>query len=267
QFDEQGSQIFQELTKNNINKPLAIYLDGAPISTPVVREEISGGKAQISGKFTLDEAKQLSMRLNQGALPVPITLLSQESIGSSLGIESTQKSVKAVFIGLILVALFMILYYRGAGLVASLALLIYAIFSLAIFKTIPVTLTLSGIAGFAISIGMAVDANVLIFERTKEEIRKGKNNFSAIGEGFARAWPAIRDSNICTLISVTILYFLTSSMIRGFALTLGIGVLLSMFSAIFISRLLLLNFVSNKSAGHWWFNVSKKREILTTEKI
>jgi len=256
-FNDEGAKIFQELTKNNIGKPLAIYLDGALISAPVVQEEISGGRAQISGKFDLAEAKQLAQRLNQGALPVPITLISQESIGSSLGIESINKSVIAGLISLALIILFMVLYYRLSGLVASLALLTYTVLSLALFKLIPITLTLSGIAGFILSIGMAVDANILIFERAKEEIRKGKNNFTAIGEGFLRAWPAIRDSNICTIISATILYFLTSSLIRGFALTLGLGVILSMFSAIFISRLYLLNLISSHSRPWLWFNFRK----------
>ena len=259
QFNDEGAKIFAELTKKNIDKPLAIYLDNAPISIPVVREEITGGKAQISGKFTLEEARQLSQRLNQGALPVPITLISQESIGASLGSESVQKSIKAGFISLILVMLFMILYYRLSGLIATFALIIYTIFSLSLFKLIPITLTLSGIAGFILSIGMAVDANILIFERTKEEVKKGKNNISAIGEGFSRAWLAIRDSNICTILSAVILYALTSSMIRGFALTLGLGVLLSMFSAIFISRLFLLNFTSNRSSTKLWFNIRSNK--------
>ncbi|MGC8651374.1 MAG: protein translocase subunit SecD [Minisyncoccia bacterium] len=239
QFNTEGAQIFDELTKNNIGKQLAIYLDGSPISAPVVREEIASGKAQISGNFTLDEAKQLVMRLNQGALPVPITLVSQQTVGSILGEESLMKIVKAGIIGLIAVIVFMIIFYQVPGLIASFSLIIYVIISLAIFKAIPITLTLSGITGFILSIGMAVDANILIFEYAKEETKLGKTKGLALEEGASKSWPAIRDSNISTIISSVILYYFTSSMIRGFALTLAIGVGVGLLTAIYITKILL----------------------------
>jgi len=239
QFDGEGSKLFEELTKKNVGKQLGIYLDGLPISAPTVREPISGGSAVISGKFTIDEAKKLTERLNAGALPVPIKLISQDSVGASLGQDSLNKSVAAGLIGFLAVAIFMILFYRFPGIVAVVALLIYAVLVLSIFKLIPVTLTLAGVAGFILSIGMAVDANILIFERMKEEFRAGKGLGIAIDDGFARAWPSIRDSNISTIITTVVLYYFTTSVVRGFALTLGIGVIISMFSAIFVTRSLL----------------------------
>jgi protein-export membrane protein SecD len=239
QFNSEGTKIFTELTKNNVNKPLAIYLDGIPISAPTVREEISSGKAQISGNFTLSEAKQLVARLNQGALPVPITLISQQTVGSILGEESLMKILKAGTIGLIAVIIFMIIFYRFPGLIASLSLIIYVVISLSIFKAIPITLTLAGITGFILSIGMTVDANILIFEYAKEEKKLGKTIGPALEEGSLKSWPAIRDSNISTIISAIILYYFTSSMIRGFALTLAIGVGIGLLTAIFITKLFL----------------------------
>jgi len=239
QFNPEGTKIFAELTKNNVGKPLAIYLDGIPISAPVVREEIASGRAQISGNFTLSEAKQLVARLNQGALPVPITLISQQTVGSILGEESLMKILKAGVIGLIAVILFMIIFYRIPGLIASLTLIIYAIISLSIFKAIPITLTLAGITGFILSIGMTVDANILIFEYAKEEKKLGKAIGPALEDGFLKSWPAIRDSNISTIISAIILYYFTSSMIRGFALTLAIGVGIGLLTALYITRIFL----------------------------
>ena len=239
QFNPEGTKIFAELTKNNVNKPLAIYLDGIPISAPVVREEISSGRAQISGNFTLSEAKQLVARLNQGALPVPITLISQQTVGSILGEESLMKILKAGIIGLITVVLFMIIFYQLPGLIASLTLIIYVIISLSIFKAIPITLTLAGITGFILSIGMAVDANILIFEYTKEEKKIGKAKGPALEDGFKKSWPAIRDSNISTIISSITLYYFTSSMIRGFALTLAIGVGVGLLTAIYVTKIFL----------------------------
>jgi len=239
QFNPEGTKIFAELTKNNVNKPLAIYLDGIPISAPVVREEISSGRAQISGNFTLSEAKQLVARLNQGALPVPITLISQQTVGSILGEESLMKILKAGIIGLITVVLFMIIFYQIPGLIASLTLMIYVIISLSIFKAIPITLTLAGITGFILSIGMAVDANILIFEYTKEEKKLGKTIGPALEDGFLKSWPAIRDSNISTIISSITLYYFTSSMIRGFALTLAIGVGVGLLTALYVTKIFL----------------------------
>lgn len=258
QFDGEGAKIFEELTTRNVGKQLGIYLDGLPISAPVVRETIAGGSAVISGKFTLPEAKKLTERLNAGALPVPIKLISQDSVGASLGQDSLVKSIKAGLIGFLAVAIFMIFYYRFPGLVAVVALLIYTALVLAIFKFsafIPkygVTLTLSGIAGFILSIGMAVDANILIFERMKEEVRNGKNLKLAIDDGFSRAWPSIRDSNISTLITTVVLYYFTTSVVRGFALTLSIGVIMSMFSAIFVTRSLLKIFGVEKLERQPW---------------
>ncbi len=239
EFNKEGGDIFAELTRNNIGKTLAIYLDGMPISIPRVQEEISGGKAQITGDFTLTEAKQLAQRLNAGALPVPIILISQQSVGASLGQDSLAKSLRAALIGLIAVALFMIIYYRIPGILAVVALVVYAILVLSIFKLIPVTLTLAGIAGFILSVGMAVDANVLIFERMKEEKKAGRDKASSINEGFKRAWPSIRDGNISTLITAVILYWFGTSIIKGFALTLFVGILISMFTAMILTKHLL----------------------------
>ena len=243
EFNEEGAKIFSQLTQENIGKVLAIYLDGQPISLPVVQEQINEGKAQITGKFTADEAKKLVESLNAGALPVPITLISQQSIGALQGEFFLKLSIKAGIIGLIVVILFMIFIYGKLGLFASLALIIYTILNLTIFKLIPVTLSLSGIAGFILSIGMAVDANILIFERYREEIKLGLNKKRAIEEGFRRAWPSIRDSNVSSIITCLVLYNFTSSMVKGFSLTLLIGVLTSMFTAITITRSFLKAFI------------------------
>ncbi len=236
EFDDKGAELFSQITKRNIGKNVAIFLDGAPISVPRVQEAIEGGKARITGTFTITEAKKLSLSLRAGALPVPIELIYQENIGPSLGQAAVQKSIKAGIIGFALIALFMILYYRIPGLVSILALGIYSLIVFALYKLIPVTLTLSGIAGFLLSIGMAVDANVLIFERLKEELKEGKPLDLAIEDGFKRAWTSIKDANITTLISCFVLYEFTTSSIKGFGLTLGIGVLISMFTAITVTK-------------------------------
>ncbi len=256
EFNDEGKKLFAEITERNVGKMVAIFLDGEPISIPRVQEVIREGKAVITGKFTIPEAKLLAQRLNAGALPVPITLISQETVGAALGTESVQKSLMAGLIGFLAVVIFMILYYRLPGLLSVLALTFYAIIVLALFKLIPVTLTLAGIAGFILSIGMAVDANVLIFERMKEELRLGKPIGSAIDEGFRRAWPSIRDSNITTLISCFILFWFSTSMIKGFALTLSTGVIVSMLSALFITKTF-LRFVSPWIKRTWWFGVRK----------
>lgn len=250
QFDDEGSGIFEDLTRENVGKRLAIYLDGAPISAPVVQEAISGGKAQITGNFTVGEARELVRRLNAGALPVPIELINQQTIGASLGKISLEKSLKAGIFGFLAVLLFIIVYYRLPGLLASLALLIYVALVLAILKLIPVTLTLAGIAGFILSIGMAVDANILIFERLREERKSGKSLGGSIEESFRRAWPAIRDGNISTIITCLILYIFATGLVKGFALTLGIGVLVSMFSAIVVTKNFLRCF-SGEKAESW----------------
>jgi len=252
QFDDEGSDLFEELTRNNVGKILAIYIDGVPISTPVVNEPISGGRAQISGSFTIDEAKELARNLNAGALPVPIQLISQQTVGPTLGAISLQKSLKAGLIGFLAVIIFLIIFYRVPGLLASLALGIYIALILSLFKLIPVTLTLAGIGGFILSIGMAVDANILIFSRMREELKQDRSFAVALEEGFRRSWPSIRDGNITTLIVALILFFLGTSFIKGFALTLSIGILVSMFSAIFITRNLLRIFVNTRLENIKW---------------
>lgn len=239
QFNDTGSALFEKITKENIGKPVAIFLDGEPISVPTVNDTITGGKAQITGSFTPQEAKLLVGRLNSGALPVPIELVSTQTIGPSLGAQATTAGVKAAIIGFLAIALFLIIWYRLPGLVAVIALSMYVAIMLAIFKLVPVTLTAAGIAGFIISIGIAVDANVLIFERIKEELRSGNTITDAIRHGFSRAWFSIRDSNISSMITAIILFWFGTSLIKGFALTFLIGVLVSMISAISITRLFL----------------------------
>ena len=239
EFNDEGKKLFGDITERNVGKPVAIFLDGQALSEPVVQEPIRDGSAVISGNFTINDAKLLVRRLNAGALPVPIKLESQQSVGASLGQDSLDASLKAGLIGFAAVALFMLLYYRLPGLIAILALLLYSSINLALYKAIPVTLSLSGIAGFILSVGMAVDANILIFERMREELLRGRPLGSAIDEGFRRAWLSIRDSNFTTLISCAILFYTSSSLIKGFAFTLALGVLMSMFSAITVSRTLL----------------------------
>ena len=242
-----GIDIFTGLTENNIGKPIAILLDGTVLSAPVVEERISGGKAQITGDFTLDESQKLVRNINIGALPAPINLVNQQTIGSGFGEMYLHKYLIAGAIGTALVALFMILYYGPLGLLASIALLIYVILSLSVFKFF-VTLTLAGIAGFLLSIGIAVDANILIFERTKEEIKNGMAKTYAIREGFKRAWPSIRDSNTSTIITTLILFYTMSGFVKGLALTLLLGVIISMFTAIVVTHGLMIIFLSKKES-------------------
>lgn len=299
EFNGDGKKLFSNITSANIGKQVAILLDGQILSAPVVQSAITDGVAIITGNFTVDQAKQLATRLNSGALPVPIKLISQQNVGATLGKESIDKSIIAGLLGMILIALFMISYYRFPGFLAVLALLIYACVSFAVFKIgisftavvlvgiffflgltasswlgalaflsyivllflnglAPVTLTLAGIAGFILSIGMAVDANILIFERIKEEIRSGKEIHRAVEDGFARAWLSIRDSNVSSLITTTILYLFGTPSIKGFAVTLGIGILISMFTAITVTKTFLKLFVGNNILTHpWLFGVSK----------
>ncbi len=250
-FDSEGVKIFAEITKKNIGKQVAIFLDGEIISAPTVQAEIENGEAVITGNFTIDEAKQLVRRLNEGALPVPIELVSQQSVEATLGQAELQKSLKAGIVGIILVMIFMIIYYRFLGIVASMALLIYSglmitIFKLSIFSPWPITFTLSGIAGFILSIGMAVDANVLIFERSKEEFRNGRSLSGSLAEGFKRAWPSIRDGNYSTILTSFILIGVGTGFVKGFAVILVIGVLTSMFTAIVLVKII-LSFIS----GEW----------------
>jgi preprotein translocase subunit SecD len=236
QFNSEGAQLFEEITARNIGQPLAIYLDGAPLQTPIVQTAISGGRAQITGDFELQEVQRIVRELNAGAIPVGIDLIFQETVGPTLGQISLEQSLRAALLGLTLVTVFMIAFYRIPGLLAALALLIYIVLMLSLFKLIGVTLTLAGIAGLILSIGMAVDANILIFSRMREELKEGKTFATAIEEGFRRAWPSIRDGNITTILVAVILFGFGSSFVQGFALALSVGILLSMFSAIFVTK-------------------------------
>jgi len=258
QFDGEGADMFADITTRNVGKQVAIFLDGRVISAPTVNEKITGGRAVISGNFGIQEAQTLSQRLNAGALPLPIELISQQTVGPTLGEQSLVASLKAGFIGLLLVALFMILYYRLPGIVAVTALLVYGFLLLAILKILNVTLTLSGLAGFILSIGMAVDANVLIFERLKEEIKRGQPMSRALALAFDRAWLSIRDGNISTLITCFILIFFSTGTVRGFAITLSLGVIVSMFSSMIVTKNLLylvsVDWLKNKT---WLYGVKK----------
>ncbi|MBP9701557.1 MAG: protein translocase subunit SecD [Candidatus Pacebacteria bacterium] len=240
ELSAEGRDIFAKVTKEHTGEVLGIFLDGQVLSLPTIRQEIRDGKAVISGSFDRKEAQALVRDLNYGALPLPIELISTQTIGSSLGQNALQGGVKAGVVAFIIIAIFLVMYYRLPGFVAVLALGMYSVLMLALFKLIPVTLTAAGIAGFILSIGMAVDANILIFERMKEELKRGKNQWDAMHEGFARAWLSIRDSNTSSILTGLILYFFgSSSIITGFALVFIIGVLVSMFSAITASRIFL----------------------------
>ena len=249
EFNEEGAKIFEELTQRNIEKRLAIFIDGEMISAPVVREKISGGKAQIIGRFTIEEAKELVRNLNAGALPAPIKLVSQKTIGPTLGKISLEKSLKAGIVGFLTISIFMIIIYRIPGLIATLSLFLYLFFTLSLFKIFSFTLTLAGIAGFLLSLGMAVDANILIFSRMREELKEKKSLNEALEKGVKRAWPAIRDGNFTTLLVCFILFFLGTSFVRGFALTLSLGILISMFTAIFLTTNFLKMFFGTKLEG------------------
>jgi preprotein translocase subunit SecD len=239
-FNDEGKNLLSEITKKHKDEVMAIFLDGEPISAPVIRDEITTGSAQITGQFTPEEAKNLVRDLNFGALPVPIELIQTQTVGASLGEGALMQSVYAGIWGFILISLFLIIWYRLPGFVAVLALALYVILNLLVFKLLPVTLTSAGLAAFILSLGMAVDANILIFERTKEEMARGLSVNDALREGFHRAWLSIRDSNISSIITAVILYFFaTSSLIKGFALVFLFGVLISMFTAISVSRTLL----------------------------
>lgn len=300
EFDSEGSKLFAEITKRNIGLPVAIFLDGYPISVPTVNEEIPDGKAVISGQFNVQEARLLVQRLNTGALPVPINLIGQQTVGASLGERSISNSFSAALYGFLLVALFMLFFYRLPGVISIFSLLIYVLAVLTIFKVMPiflalvfilllivlfslvfselkifdglpsiilffvvsafliyyainpVTLTLAGLTGFILSIGMAVDANILIFERMKEELRSGKNLSTAIDEGFRRAWPSIRDGNITTILVCFVLMTFGTGLVKGFGATLFIGVSISMFSSIVITRALLQVLNNSKLEKYKW---------------
>jgi protein-export membrane protein SecD len=264
QFNSEGAKMFADITKRNLGKTVAIYLDDQVVSAPTVQAEIVDGNAVISGNFTTDEAKELSQRLNEGALPVPITLVSQQSVEATLGAEALEKGLKAGAVGLILVMIYMILYYRFFGFIAAVSLGIYAVTLIAIFKLssltpMSITLTLAGIAGLILSIGMAVDANVLIFERIREELILGKNFKRAVDQGFDRAWPSIRDGNVSTILTSMILMMMGTGFVKGFALILILGVLVSMFTAI-----VLVKIIVRFSSGEWlekrmWLIMSPKK--------
>jgi len=238
-FNSDGDELFGLLTEAHVGEQIAIFLDGEVITAPTVQTAIYGGQAVITGGFTIEEAKLLAQRLNAGALPVPLNLMSQQTVGPTLGQISLEKSIMAALIGFLFVGLYMIVYYRLPGLLAVIALVMYAVFNLAFYKLLGVTITLAGIAGFILSLGIAVDANVLIFERFREELKSGRDILGAIDEGFRRAWTSIRDGNITTLIAAAILFWFSTSFIKGFALTLAIGILLSMFTAITVTRVYL----------------------------
>jgi len=267
QFNSEGEKLFADITARNIKKPLAIFLDGASIVdtngdgkidnsdlyAPIVQDKITGGKAVITGNMNIQTANDIARRLNSGALPVKIgSPISQETVGPTLGAVSLQKSLWAGIYGLLAVIVFMVVFYRLPGFLASVALMIYVVLNLSLFKLVPVTLTLAGIGGFILSIGMAVDANILIFARMKEEIKQGKGLALAIQEGFGRAWPSIRDSNLNSLIVCAILFIFSTSFIKGFALTLSLGIVISLFSAIFITRILLMVFVGPRLEKFKW---------------
>ena len=249
EFNEEGGELFAKITREHKGEILAIILDGAIISAPVIQDEIKDGKAQITGSFTPVEAKELVRNLNYGALPVPIALATSQKIGATLGESALQAGIRAGVIGFLVLSIFMILWYRLPGLVAVLALMAYTILSLAIFALVPVTLTSAGVAGFILSVGMAVDANVLIFERTKEELKKGKSIHDALHDGFSRAWLSIRDSNISSIITALVLFWIGTSAVKGFALTMGIGVLVSMFTALTLSRTFLFAIAPRNESG------------------
>lgn len=253
EFTEDGGKKFGEITSRNIDKPVWILLDGQILTAPTVQQAIMDGKAVINGEYTTQEAKNMVITLNAGALPVPINIIKQQNIAPTLGETSVTDSLKAGAVGLALVALFMIMNYGWLGLIADLGLVIYGLLTLAVYKLVPITITLPGLAGFILSIGMAVDSNILVFERMKEESRKGNDWLGSMELGFGKAWDSIKDANIATVITTFVLFnpfdwnFLNSSgMVRGFALTLFLGIAISLFTGIFITRNLLRAFFIKK---------------------
>jgi len=240
ELQPEAAQEFEEYTASHVDQFLAIALDKTIISSPVIKSAIPDGRGVIEGSFTLEEARSLAIQLKYGALPVPLKVVDNRTVGATLGQDSVRQSTTAGVIGVLVVLLFMLAYYRLPGLLADFALILYALLNFMVFKLVPVTLTLPGIAGFLLSTGMAVDANILIFERMKEEIRAGRSLGSAIAAGFDRAWTSIRDSNLSTLLTCLILYLFGSnfgaSIVKGFAITLGVGVAISMFTAIIATR-------------------------------
>jgi protein-export membrane protein SecD len=260
-FTDEGAKKFAQVTAANVGNSLAIVLDGVVLTSPTVQNAIPNGQAVINGTFTAEEANQLALALRFGSLPIPLKVVNSRTVGATLGQDSVDKSLLAGIIGFATVGLFMMLYYRLPGVVAVLALLVYASVSFALFKLIPITLTLPGIAGFILSLGVAVDGNILIFERMKEELRNGRSLRDAVDTGFRRAWDSIRDSNVSSLITCTILFIFGSafgaSIVKGFALTLAVGVLVGLFTSIFVTRTFLHVFVDriNFQKNHSWFGL------------
>lgn len=264
EFNSEGGERFETLTTENVGEQLAVFLDGALVTDPVIREPIPGGEATITGDFTPEEAREIVRNLNFGALPLPIELVSTQTVGATLGANTLSKGVEAAGIGLVLVAFFLLLWYRLPGLVAVVSLGLYLLIMLALFMLIPVTLTAAGIAGFILSLGMAVDANILIFERMREELESEKALPEAVASGFTRAWSAIRDGNITSLMTAVVLFWLGTSFVQGFAVTFGLGVLISMFSAVVVSRTLLLvlsSFVRSRKAVRMCFGSGIKFDL------
>jgi preprotein translocase subunit SecD len=239
EFNQKGAKIFKDLTQKYLGQPIAIYLDGKLISSPMVREVIENGKAQITGKFTLEEAKLLANRLNQGALPAPLNLIAESVVNPILSEKILKIALYASILGIILVILFMIIFYGFYGFLADIALIFFLVFNLALYKILGVTISLASLSGLVLAVGMAVDANILIFERMKEEKQKGLKIKEVIKEGFSRAFSSIRDSNMTTIISSLLIYFLAVSFVKGFALTLLFGVVFSFLTAVFFTRYLL----------------------------
>lgn len=259
-FNSEGSELFSQITSQNVGRELGIFLDGRLLSAPVIQERIENGQAVISGNFTAQSAKELVTNLNLGSLPVPITLASTETIGATLGDQAVHAGVFAGILGFIILSVFMIFWYRVPGIVAVVSLVIYCVIMLALFKLFGVVLTAAGIAGFILSVGLAVDANVLIAERMKEEMAAGAGAQEAIGHGFSRAWSAIRDSNIAHILAAVILFWFGTSIIKGFALVFGLGVIVSMLSAIVISRtfMLALGINTNSRVGRFFMRSGVK---------
>ncbi len=264
QFDDEGAKIFADITSRNIGKKVAIFIDGEVVTDPEVQSEIRDGRAELTGQYTLAEARALVKRFNEGALPVPLKEDRQFSIDASIGKSALHDSVRAGVYGLAAVSIFMFLFYRFLGFIAVLALLLYsamllALFKLSIFTPFPITLTLSGIAGFVLSIGIAVDANVLIFERTREELSFGKSMRKALHEGFRRAWPSIRDGHLSTIITTVILIGMGTGFVKGFALILALGVLLSLFTAVVLVRIMVNFLFADWMERHPWILVTPKK--------
>jgi len=258
-LNDEGAQTFSEYTTNHVGESLGIVLDKTVVSSPVVNEPINEGEGIISGGFTIESANNLAVQLRYGSLPIPLKVVETRTIGPSLGQDSLEKSLLALLIGFIVVILFMAIYYRLPGVVADISIIIYALITFSIFRYIPVTLTLPGIAGFMLSTGSALDANILIFERLKEELRAGRKLNQAVDIAWKRAWPSIRDSNIATLITCGVLFWFGSAfgatVVKGFSLTLAIGVVISLFTALFVTRTffnLFLNFLRDKNYSRWF---------------